>query len=38
MPDEAIVEWYGALSGQLDEQGEAQLAQWLQSLTVKAGD
>ncbi len=34
LSDEAIVEWYGALSGQLDEDGEAQLAQWLQTLTV----
>ncbi|WP_199028650.1 hypothetical protein [Ralstonia sp. ASV6] len=36
LPDEAIVEWFGVLSGQLDEEGEAQLEQWLQSLTVKA--
>lgn len=34
LPDDAIVEWFGALSGQLDEEGEVQLGQWLQSLTV----
>ncbi|WP_426400262.1 hypothetical protein ACN9M1_19825 [Ralstonia sp. R-29] len=36
LSDEAIVEWYGALSGQLDEDGEAQLGQWLQSFSVSA--
>lgn len=36
MPNEAIVEWYGSLSGKLDEEGEAQLGQWRQSLTVAA--
>jgi hypothetical protein len=36
LSNEAVVEWYGALSGQLDEEGEAQLGQWLQSLAVTA--
>lgn len=36
LSDEAIVEWFGALSGQLDEDGEAQLGQWLQSLAISA--
>lgn len=31
LSDEAIVEWFGVLSGKLDEEGEAQLAQWLQA-------
>ncbi|ATG21863.1 hypothetical protein CO705_18230 [Ralstonia pickettii] len=36
LPAEAIAQWYGVLSGQLDEEGEAQLGQWLQSLCATA--
>jgi hypothetical protein len=36
LPAEAVAQWYGVLSGQLDEEGEAQLGQWLQSLIVTA--
>ena len=36
LPIEAIVQWYGVLSGQLDEEGEARLGQWMQPLMVTA--
>ncbi|CAJ0735258.1 hypothetical protein R16034_00125 [Ralstonia edaphis] len=36
LPIEAIAQWYGELSGRLDEQGEEQLGQWLQSLNATA--
>ncbi|KVF18215.1 hypothetical protein WJ07_25755 [Burkholderia vietnamiensis] len=31
-PAEAIVQWYGELSGKLDDEGEAQLAAWVAKL------
>ncbi|CAJ0683337.1 hypothetical protein [Ralstonia holmesii] len=37
MPNDRIVDWYGTLVGKLDEEGEAQLEQWRQSLVVTAG-
>ena len=37
MPNDKIVDWYGTLVGKLDEEGEAQLEQWRQSLAVTAG-
>ncbi len=36
MPADAVARRYGVLSEQLDEEGEAQLGQWLQSLMVAA--
>jgi len=37
MPNDKIVDWYGTLVGKLDDEGEAQLEQWRQSLAVTAG-
>ena len=36
LPIEAIAQWYGELLGQLDEEGEEQLGQWLQALNATA--
>ncbi|MCT7318800.1 hypothetical protein N5I87_22490 [Ralstonia sp. CHL-2022] len=36
LPAEAVAQWYSVLSGHLDEEGEVQLKQWVQSLSATA--